>query len=497
MTAERHSDEMAAEHSNYESERSYYPLLKHERVWDFRKYTGVNVSMAIATWAFMQGGAVAMYVGAEAAIASIVIGYGISALLVSLAPCLPIARYGTEQYVTLRSVFGPVGSRIVMLLIAVFVLTAWTALLSIMFGRALTNVMSEIFGGDLTSADYIVTIFSLAAVVGAWFVLVKGARVVARFQSVIAPVLVVVTLAMLGLIFTQTSWAELTAVEPLAPMEDKHLAFMLAVELNVAGGFAWWPVFGNLARLTDKPRAAFWPNALGLFLASVVAAIVGAFAALTLGSDDPTVWMIPLGGAAFGVFALMFIALANVTSMVTQAFSGITAIISGSGSKLKNAPWALVTAAFMVPVGLIACLPGLVYDNYGRFLSWEATVVAPLCGIQLVDFFVLRRQGISLRDLYLPARTSRYGYWGGINVVAFVALAAGIATYTMLLHPVTYEPSALFSYIGASLPSAAVAATVHYLATRLLVQRLGLGGYDPSLPVTKAKSPVGQTENSS
>src|SRR5690625_5918964 len=70
-----------------EAAENELPLLRSERIWNFRKFTGVNISLAIATWAFLQGGAVAVYLGAKAAIASIVIGYAISVLLVSLAPC--------------------------------------------------------------------------------------------------------------------------------------------------------------------------------------------------------------------------------------------------------------------------------------------------------------------------------------------------------------------------------------------------------------------------
>jgi nucleobase:cation symporter-1, NCS1 family len=61
--------------------------------------------------------------------------------------------------------------------------------------------------------------------------------------------------------------------------------------------------------------------------------------------------------------------------------------------------------------------------------------------------------------------------------VAFVAVAAGAVTYSLLLNPVSYEPSGLFRYTTASLPAFIVAGLVHYLLTRLVVQRLGMGGY--------------------
>jgi NCS1 family nucleobase:cation symporter-1 len=119
-----------------------------------------------------------------------------------------------------------------------------------------------------------------------------------------------------------------------------------------------------------------------------------------------------------------------------------------------------------------------VYDNYGRFLSWGAIVLAPLCAVQIVDYFILRRRQLHVRDLSLPINQSKYGYWKGVNIVAFIAVGAGAVTYSLLLNPVSYESSALFRHTTASLPAFLVAGLVYYVLTRLVVQPLGLGGYD-------------------
>jgi NCS1 family nucleobase:cation symporter-1 len=46
-----------------------------------------------------------------------------------------------------------------------------------------------------------------------------------------------------------------------------------------------------------------------------------------------------------------------------------------------------------------------------------------------------------------------------------------------VLNPVSYEPSEVFRYTTASLPAFAVAGVTFYVLTKLVVQRLGLGGY--------------------
>lgn len=453
------------------------PLLRRERIWGFWSFSSVNVGLAIATWAFLQGGAVAAFVGAKAAVASIVLGYGVSTLLVALVPCLPSARYGLEQFISLRSVFGSSGARLLMIAMSALLAAAWSAVLAIMFGHALGNVTSQVTGTHLHNSGITVSLISLAAVVVSWLVLAKGPVSIDWVNRIVAPGLVLVTVGMLALIFTQVSWSQLLSAPPLASTADAHRDFMLAVELNMAGGFAWWPNVGNLARLTRSARAAFWPNILGLFFTSVLAAVVGAFAALALGSEDPTKWMIPLGGAVLGVIALLFVGFANVTSVVAQGYSSMLALKGGSGRLLRHVPWPVLAAVILAPAAVLVFFPATVYDNYSQFVSWGAIVLAPLCSVQLVDYFLLRRGKLQLREFYLPDRQSRYGFWRGYNPIAFLAVAAGAATYALLLNPVSYQPVPAFDLLTASAPAAVVAGGLHYLLTRLVVRPAGKGGY--------------------
>jgi nucleobase:cation symporter-1, NCS1 family len=459
------------------------PLLPSERIWGFWQHSSVNVGLAVATWAFLQGAAVAYYVGIAQAIASIVIGYGISVLLVALAPCMPSVKYGIEQFVGLRSTFGDNGARLVMIVVSTLLAAAWSAVLAIMFGHGLVTVINQLTGTSLSESGVAASLLALVAIISSAVVLARGPVSVEAVCRVIAPILVVILIGIIVIVFTHNSWSEVANLAPLGGFsDDKHLSFVLAVELNLAGGFAWWPNLGNLARLTRSSRAAFWPNWVGVFAASVVAAIVGALAALTLQIEDPTQWMIPLAGAGIGVVALVIVCLANVTAILSQGYASMVALKGGGGALFRKAAWPWLVAVILGPAAVLVFFPSAVYDNYGRFLSWGAIVLAPLCAVQLVDYFVLRRRHLSVRDLFLAADESRYGYWKGVNVVPFVAIAAGAVTYSLLLNPVTYEPSGLFRYTTASLPAFVAAGLVHYVLTRLIVAPRGLGGYDAPAP---------------
>ena len=460
------------------------PLLPKERLWGFWDYSVVNIGLAIATWAFLQGATVAYYVGAAQAIASVVIGYGISVLLVALSPVLSSAKYGVEQFVMLRGIFGHSGARLVMITTSTIFAAAWSAILAIMLGHGLVNIINTLFGIEVSKTGAAVSVLGLIAIVASWAILARGPVSVERVSKIVAPALVIILVVIVVIIFTRVSWQELTAIPALDPEENPHVSFMVAIELGVAGGFAWWPNMGNLARLTRSSRIAFWPNWIGIFGASVFAAIVGTFAALLLEITEPTDWLVPLTGTIFGIIALVAIAFANVTAILSQGYGSMLALRSGGGKIFRRMAWPIMGIIILGPAAILVFFPAAVYDNYGRFLSWGAILVAPLVGIGIVDYFILRRTRVPIRELYKPVATSAVGYWHGWNPVAFIALAAGAIVYTLLLHPITYVPSAVFPYTTASIPSCLVGGLVYWVLTKTITQPRGLGGYRLETPVS-------------
>lgn len=416
----------------------------------------------------------------ETAIAATIIGNLIGVVLVSLTTCIPSAKYGLEQYTALRSVFGGNGSRALVLVLFPLAAAGWNAILAIMFGRAFVNVVNSTFGTSFSPNGGLVIGSSIAAIVISWLLLVKGPVSIQWANKLVAPALALLTVAMLVIILSEYSWADLQAAEPIAPFGDPGLDWMVAIELSLGVGFSWWTIMGNMARLTTTQRVAFWPNMIGLFLASVVASVVGTLAALVLGDSDPTVWMVPLGGAFLGAIALAFVGAANITSMVAQTYSGSIAIRRAGGAPTRRLPWPVLGGLLFAPALVVVFWPAGMYDNYFRFLAWVSLILAPLCAVYFVDFFLLRRRQLNVRELYEPEGVSRYSFWAGFNPVAFLAVACGALTYFTLLDPITFESAELFRYTSASLPAFVVAGTVHYVLTRLVVVRLGKGGYERS-----------------
>ncbi len=460
------------------AERGDTPLLPNERVWGFWGFAYANSALAVATWVFLIGGATALFVGPLQGMAAIVIGNLIGVILAAASTCLPCGKYGVEQFTFLRSMFGLNGSRLVYVLSVVLLTMGWLAVLGLMCGRTLDNLETLVQQTQPSGDDWLVPAGALLAIVLAALVAMRGPDMIRRLSAVIAPSLVLIMLALMYFIQQRYSFDELLAMPALQPpFENPHVNFMIAVEINIAAGFSWWPYIGNLARLCGNQRTAFWPNLVGIFAAASLGESVSLFAATTLGSSDPTTWMRLAGGMGFGVIALSFLALANLTGMVNILYTAVIGLRQLAGERLRSVGWGVLIGLFcVIPVAIVVCLPGI-YDGFFIFLVWTSALNSALAGIGIADYFFLRKQRLNLRHLYIEHSGSPLRFCKGFNPIALLALLAGFAIYVVVFNPQTLAHTPFFTFATASLPSCLLAGLVHYGLTRLLAPRLGWGGY--------------------
>lgn len=448
-----------------------FPLLRSERSWTGWDFTWVNTALAIATWAFLVGGSTALLVGFRDGIAAMLIGNAIGLCFMVLASVPASQRHGSEQYMLLRGSFGIVGVGIIVFTIILITEMGWSSLLAIMAGRATNEVMGSLTGTELDTYGPLVTIGGLAAIVLSWFILSRGPVAIGRLNRYVAPGLAVITVAMMVILVSATSWDELLTAAPLAPFENDTLNFMVAVEFNVGVGVSWYPVMGSLSRMTRHRRAALWPAYGGLLVATLIAQVVGMAAALTIGDSDPTIWMVPLGGPVLGIAVLAFIAFANITSMSSIVYSTILALRQSSGRFLAGIRWKRLTAAFFVLPAIMTFFPQFMYEQFMTFVLISGAFLTSICGVAVVDYFLIRRQEIDLRELHLADRGRLYSYRGGINWAGVAAVLVGAAFYLWLYNPITLETATAFSTITASLPAAVVAGIIYAVLFRAMHRR--------------------------
>ncbi|WP_340536902.1 purine-cytosine permease family protein [Nocardioides sp. GXZ039] len=465
-------DDVAAEAS--------FPIHSSERTWGPLAVFGNTASAAIATWCFITGGFVAYYVDAGPGSIAIIAGTLIGVFISLLAALPPATRYGVEAVRSTRPTLGVRGSWLTLALVLV-ILVGWNSVLTIFLGRSGAETLHALGVVDSPDGKALVVaigLLSCAAVIG---LLWKGPSTLRLAGPAIAITVMALALVMMVFLLAEFGWDRIFSAPALAPLPDRSTNYMIVIELGIAGAVAWWPYIGSLTRHSRSTRTAVAPSILGLGLLMGIVLSIGLFAAVVVpaSAGNPTLFMIEAGGPALGVVALGFMVLANVGTTMVGVYACALALKQVRGID-RAISWRTASLVSILPVVVVLVLFADPFmDHYGTFLAFAGVTLGPVCGLQIVDYFILRRQRLSIHGLYDDDNPT-YRYVGGFNPAGFVALAAGIATYLLMLDPVNFVPGTqAFSWLSATAPAAVASGLVYYV-----IMRAAPGLLRPSLATT-------------
>jgi nucleobase:cation symporter-1, NCS1 family len=109
---------------------------------------------------------------------------------------------------------------------------------------------------------------------------------------------------------------------------------------------------------------------------------------------------------------------ANITNVYTAGLSLVNSV-----PRLGRL-WA--TAVVGAVALTLSAFPDFI-NHAQRWVTHLGNVAAPLAGVVLADYVVLKRQELDVPALFDPA--GRYRYLNGVNVTAIVSVAIGVAAY--------------------------------------------------------------------
>jgi NCS1 family nucleobase:cation symporter-1 len=438
------------------------PLLAGEREYGTLGAHTTCFAYAIATWCFLTGGYAAQLVGAVQGVVCLVAGNLIGVFMTTMPLALGCHRYGIEQMDFCKPAFGQRGTKILLIFYLINMI-GWSGLILVMFGNGIRNIALA-FGFE--PGDWVV---GAGVAFGLWLsylVATRGVHLMSLSNSFVTPGLGLLIAFMFYMLIRDHGWETIAAAPPLDPSPKPFANYLLAVELGIASGISWWGGVGFLARNTGRRRNAIYPEILQLGLATGIACSIGLFSALVVQSEDPTEWMVPLGGVFMGVLALIFVALANVTSTAVSLFASGLALRHVPA--LRSRPWWQLMVLLVIPCVPFIFWPGELYDAGDAFLAYNGTMYAPISGILFTDYFLLRGQRLSLWSIFDDDPSGEYHYSRGFNWIALGSLVLGQATYLFLYNPVTGATHELLGSIPASVASFMVPALVYGVGMRLL-----------------------------
>ena len=183
---------------------------------------------------------------------------------------------------------------------------------------------------------------------------------------------------------------------------------------------------GNVAdfcRYTPTRRDMRIGLAVSAIAAAFVTTFVGGYAAAATGETNPFVAVADLVSSdALLVCLLAAIVVqglaANITNVYTAGLSVVNTI-----PRLGRL-WATIAAAAAAIA--LSAFPDFV-NHAQRWITHLGNLGAPLTGVILADYLVVKRQRIDVPALFDPQ--GRYRYLNGINVAAILAIAGGVGVY--------------------------------------------------------------------
>jgi NCS1 family nucleobase:cation symporter-1 len=446
-----------------------WPVPLAQRTWGGWQAGAVSITAGVATWSFVVGGFTANYVDARAGTAAMLAGGLISQFLISLAQIPAITKYGLETVSTTKPQLGARGSAFA-LFIQYLTLIGWNCVLIIFLGRAFSSTLLQLglITGDMQGSVAVVA--SVLSTFCIWVLLLLGAEGL-KYTGVIVAIGIFVIGSWMYVLLLQTyGLSAIVEAKPLAPLPDGRLMnYSIALEVLLVSTLGWWAYMGSMFRLVNRAGKAIYPSMGSLGLGWAAIGLIGLYSGLVVGQPDPAIWIVEVAGPVAGIVVLLFVILSNLGS----ALVGSHAAALGIGQipiVAKNLSWPVKTFLVLMPMFIVEIFfSAAFYDNIGTFMAFVGIFIAPLVGVQIVDWFAFRRiDTLHVPSLFRHDKRSCYWYKGGINPPGFVALVLGALTYIALLDPVSFVPNMeLVQYTTASLPSVLVGALVYYLGMRL------------------------------
>jgi len=451
-----------------------WPLLKSERTWGQFELGVVLLVAASATWCYIIGEYAGYYLNFKMGFAAMTAGSMIGMLLVTIAVVPSSTKYGIDSISSSKPQFGNRGWIITVFLQYASII-GWNSLLLIFFGKSVSQLLTTLGIVGEGGAVWVVPVSTAIACAIVYGVLLKGASGIERISKILFVFIIGVGIWMIYMLMTHQSDA-IAAAKPAYASGSLRWDYTTGIEIGIVSLLSWWPYIGAMVRVAPNAHTATLPSMLGMGLPVPILSVIGLAAILALETSDPSAWLVQLGGPGYGSVALLFVIAANLGTAVIGVYA--------SAIGLKHIPavskmrWNTTILLGIVPVAFIGIfIPDLFFNNFGTFLAFIGVFFAPLVAIQIVDYFILRKQTLSIRSIYDNSENSDYAYWGGFNPAAIAAMVAGFFTYIYLLNPLTYESQSPYEILTASLPTAVVGGLVYFIVTKVVIQPAKRGGY--------------------
>ena len=410
------------------------PTRVSQRTWNHWHVAALWVGMSICVPTYTLGGVLTAYFGLSVAEALWTI---LAANVVILVPltlnAFPGTKYGIPFPVVLRSSFGIIGSN-VPALIRALVACGWFGIQTLFGGIAVHLLLSALFEpwASLGSKGEVIGFF-IFWVANLW-VVIRGAESIKHLEVFAAPSLLLVGLGLVVWAWPQASVTELLAQPASRPAGAPLVGYFFGGLTAMVGFWATLslniPDFSRYARsqksqivgqVIGLPLTMFLFAGLGVLMTAASNELVGETVSdpiNLIGHIDNTFWI---------VVSMVVIILATISTNTAANIVSPTNDFQNVAPKLINqTKGVLITGAvgvLLMSWELLKKMGWLVSDVsveslYSNWLIGYSSLLGPIAGIMIVDYFLVRRQHYELAGLYLD--DGPYPAWNKAGFTAFL-----------------------------------------------------------------------------
>jgi len=384
-------------------------------------------------------------------------------------------RYGISYPVFARASMGTEGAKLSAVLravVAVFwygaqVYFASTAIALLI--KVTTGAESEAMFLGLSGVDWVAFLF-----VWAFHILIfwQGMNWVEGFLNLAGPLVYAVMIGLVIVLWNMSDGQLLSAAQtifanPEATWKTEMSGFVAIFGTMVAYFAAVMINFSDFSRFAKNKRAMvkgnFWGLPMNMILFSALALLTTAGAAVVYGEAiiNPTEIVERSDSVFLSVIAaITFFAATVGINLVANFIPAVNGIANLSPSTISFRKAGLITSGFALIIG---GLWTAVISQIGiaGFVNTLGATLAPLFGILIVDYYVVRKQQLSREDLY-NMEGGQYHYkkgWHDNAVIAFVI--GGAFSVATVWVPILSDLSGYAWIVGAALGG-----FIYYVRTR-------------------------------
>ncbi|MGP8540403.1 NCS1 family nucleobase:cation symporter-1 [Pseudomonas protegens] len=408
------------------------PTQVQERTWNKWHITALWIGMSICVPTYTVGGVLTAYFGLSVGEALLAI------LLANIVVLIPLTlnafagtKYGIPFPVLLRSSFGIIGSN-VPCLIRALVACGWFGIQTMFGGLAIHLFLGSIFEGwkALGGTGEVIG-FMIFWTLNLWVVL-RGAESIKWLETLSAPLLVAVGIGLLVWALPSVSLTELLAIPPKRPEGASVTGYFMAGLTAMVGFWATLslniPDFSRYAKsqkhqilgqIFGLPLTMFLFAALGVVMTAASVKLVG----VTV--SDPVSLIGHIQSPGWVALAMALIIIATLSTNTAANIVSPTNDFQNLAPKLIGRTTAVILTGLvglaLMGHELLKKLGLLISDVsletvYSNWLLGYSSLLGPIAGIMVVDYFIIKKQRLDLAGLY---RDDVYPAWNWHGFIAF------------------------------------------------------------------------------